>query len=217
MDDDQGVDLDRAAVRELIGRPRGPVERLRAEAPPDVLVDIVRDPREEWWRREACARALAGLVPPENAAELFALARDGQVTTEIRRSLLGALAATPGPHHEPLLTWLREQEHVELPFGLAEGVLHARALIGDLEAVEPLVTLAADPWRHLRAIGMDALAALEAVRGRTALLAALGDDRRGLPADRRGARRHPRGGAVRLLVRDRKEMTVRDLLFYWQD
>jgi hypothetical protein len=47
MDDDRGVDLDRAAVRELIDRPRGPVERLRAEVRPDVLVDVVRDPRAQ--------------------------------------------------------------------------------------------------------------------------------------------------------------------------
>lgn len=89
------MELDRGAVRELTDRPRGPVERLRAEVRPDVLVDIVRNPRERWWHREACARALAGLVPPENAEDLFALARDGQESTEIRSSPLDALATPP--------------------------------------------------------------------------------------------------------------------------
>lgn len=59
---------------------------------------------------------------------------------------------------------------------MAVALLRARALIGDLDAAQPLVTLAASPWNHLGAIGTEAIATLGAAHGRAAVLAALGAD-----------------------------------------
>ncbi|GAA0940183.1 hypothetical protein [Pseudonocardia zijingensis] len=131
------MDLDRAGVLELIETLPRPADRLRTDAPPGVLAEIVLDRRESWWVRRTCARALDGRVPAEHVAELFARARD-EHDGEVVRALVDVLATTQGTHRDDLLDWLRAQEGVERLTPTPERLLRARAPMGDLDAAEPL-------------------------------------------------------------------------------
>jgi len=142
----------------------------------NVLVEIVLDGREPWWRRRACAVALEGRVTARHAAALFECVRDTSVTTELRSALLVAISDPSGVLHEPLLAWLRAQDGVEQKYGFDLALLRARAMLGDLAVVPLLVTLAADAWRHRRTLGQELLDAFITTQGLGAVLAALGAD-----------------------------------------
>jgi hypothetical protein len=201
---------DRDRLRQLLSSPTSrsasPPPGLAA-CSPDALVYLILDGEEPWWRRQVCARALAGRVPAERAMALLDGIRDPGVTTEIRAALLAVLSAASGPHTDELLAWLRAQERrlgdPNQPHGLDEAILRARGRMGDTSAAVPLATLAADPWSHRRRVGEQAIEALIQLRGLPAVLAALGvDSRRALaisadsPAQRLlGLRLEHRAGA----------------------
>lgn len=142
----------------------------------DVLVEIVLDGREPWWRRRACAVALEGHVLAWHAPALFACVRDTSATTELRSALLVAISERGGALHESLLAWLRAQDGVEQQYGFDLALLRARAMLGDVVVVPQLATLAADAWTHRRTLGQELLDAFITTHGLAVVLAALGAD-----------------------------------------
>ncbi|GAB2617770.1 hypothetical protein GCM10027168_57710 [Streptomyces capparidis] len=173
---------------------RADTDGLRAHDP-DELARCAADPAQPWWRRTACAAALAGRVPERRAAELVARVRDPADSASVRIALLDLLA-----DRAELLPWLRHQDRREdRAFGLPEAVLKARGTAGDLTAAPELATLAADPWRHRRKTGEAGLDALVDRHGTEAVLARLGDAR---PEDR----------AFRVRLRHRAGQDVTDAL-----
>ncbi|MFJ6479648.1 MULTISPECIES: hypothetical protein [unclassified Streptomyces] len=161
----------------------------------DALARCAADTGQPWWRRDACAEALAGRVPERRVAALIACVQDTDDVSHVRIALLGLLADRP-----ELLPWLRhEDRQQDGAYGMAEAVLGARGALGDLTAAGALATLAFDPWRHRRETGEAGLDALAARHGSEAVLAELG-----------GARPEDRSIAVRL--RDRAGGDVTDAL-----
>ncbi|MFG2981742.1 hypothetical protein ACGFYQ_10865 [Streptomyces sp. NPDC048258] len=143
----------------------------------DALVRCASDAAQPWWRRRACAEALAGRVPERRVAELIACVQDTGDVSEVRIALLGLLADRP-----ELLSWLRhEDRQQDSAYGMAEAVLKARGALGDLTAAGALATLAFSPWRHRRETGEAGLDELAARYGFEAVLAELGEAR---PEDR---------------------------------
>ena len=145
-----------------------------ARGPVDALLTIALDTSEPWWRRRACAIAIAGRVPPRAVDAIVARIRDAKDSTEVRCALLELCAS---PELEPsmaLLTWLRTQAGIEQPYGLDEAILRARGRLGDLDAVGPLAALAYDAWSHRRRAGEEGIDALLARHGWGAVLHALG-------------------------------------------
>jgi len=136
----------------------------------------VLDAGEPWWRRRACARALAGRVPEARAAALAACVQDPATTTELRGALLVVLAVPDSPHAAPLLAWLQAQSDVTQPHGLDVAIFQARAALLDTTAAPRLAELAADPWTHRRTAGERSLDELIAACGQDAVLTALGAD-----------------------------------------
>ncbi|PCC68601.1 hypothetical protein SAMN02745121_05275 [Nannocystis exedens] len=168
-----------SARRRLTGRIPAPdfspelVARL-ADERADVLLDLVCDLREPWWRRRPCALALRGRVPPAGVPRLLARVCDVKDVAEVRRAILEALAdAELGPHAGELLAWLRAAREPEVGHDMLPAILHARARLGDASAAAPLAELAADPWTHRRTAGEAAVDALIAAVGLDAVLAAL--------------------------------------------
>ena len=129
----------------------------------DVLVAVVLDGRQEWWRRRICAFALSGRVPAASVPALLDLVRDSRVTTEIRVALLEVL-----PPSDELLTWLRTAADDALDL----AIVRTRARFGDTTAVEDLVRLMASEWRHRRLVAEQGIDML----GQRAVLDALGFD-----------------------------------------
>ncbi|MGP4110465.1 hypothetical protein ACTWP5_06055 [Streptomyces sp. 4N509B] len=161
------------------------------EVDPEELARYVLETSHPWWRREPCAAALAGRVPEAFVPALLDLVRDDGDVTEVRVALLGVLA-----HRAELLPWLRDPgSTTRSSFGLAEAILRARGLAGDLTAARPLATLAHDEWRRWRLLGEEGLDALLAHHGAEALAAEVGEER---PEDRAFLvrLRHRRGGDV---------------------
>ncbi len=135
------------------------------------LARYVADPAHPWWRRRACARALAGRVPERYAAELIARVRDPDDVAEVRIALLGILADRAAE----LLPWLEhEDRRHERSYAMPEAILEARGRFGDRSAAPELVTLAASPWPHRRAAGEAALDALVTRHGAGSILADIG-------------------------------------------
>lgn len=174
--------LERKRLRELVPTAAVAMQSLPrlTTAPVDALVDLVLDNAEPWWRRRACARALAGRIPDARATTLVDCVKDTTVTSEVREALLIVLANPDRPHAAPLLAWLQSQDDVEQPYGLDVAVLQARASLADTTAAPLLSELAADPWTHRRIAGERALDELLAFHGQPTVLAALGAD--SLPA-----------------------------------
>jgi hypothetical protein len=129
----------------------------------DVLVSVVLDGRQEWWRRRICALALSGRVPAGYVPALLDIVRDGRVTTEIRVALLEIL-----PPSDELLTWLRTAEDD----ALALAIIRTRARFGDTTVVPDLVRLMESEWRHRRMVAEQGIDML----GERAVLDALGFD-----------------------------------------
>lgn len=129
----------------------------------DVLVSVVLDGRQEWWRRRICAFALSGRVPAASVPALLDLVRDSGVTTEIRVALLEIL-----PPSGELLAWLRTADD----HGLDLAILRTRARFGDTTAVPELVRLMASEWYHRRIVAEQGIDML----GQRAVLDALGFD-----------------------------------------
>ncbi|MET9689642.1 hypothetical protein ABZY81_14355 [Streptomyces sp. NPDC006514] len=143
----------------------------------DALAKCAADAAQPWWRRRACAQALAGRVPERRVPRLIACIQDTGDVSEVRIALLGLLADRP-----ELLPWLRhESRQQDGAYGMAEAVLGARGALGDLTAAGALATLAFNPWRHRRETGEEGLDALAARYGFEAVLAELGGAR---PEDR---------------------------------
>jgi hypothetical protein len=117
----------------------------------DVLVGVVLDGRQEWWRRRICAFALSGRVPAASVPALLDLVRDSRVIIEVRVALLEIL-----PPSEELLTWLRTTDDD----GLGLAILRTRARFHDVTAVPELVRLMESEWHHRRIVaeqGIDML------------------------------------------------------------
>jgi hypothetical protein len=129
----------------------------------DVLVGVVLDGRQEWWRRRICAFALSGRVPAASVPALLDLVRDSRVTTEIRVALLEIL-----PPSAELLAWLRTTDDDALDL----AVLRTRARFGDATAVPDLVRLMESEWHHRRIVAEQGIDML----GQRAVLNALGFD-----------------------------------------
>ncbi|MFJ6013823.1 hypothetical protein [Streptomyces sp. NPDC092952] len=143
----------------------------------DALAAYVADPAHPWWRRRPCVHALAGRVPEHRAAALIARVHDVQDVAEVRIALLDLLAG-----RAELLDWLRHPDRrQDTSYGMPEAILKARGLLGDRTAAGELATLAAEPWRHMRATGEAGLDALVARYGTEAVLSDVGDAR---PEDR---------------------------------
>ncbi|MER6445937.1 hypothetical protein [Streptomyces venezuelae] len=161
----------------------------------DALARCAADTRQPWWRRRACAEALAGRVPQRRVAELIARVQDTGDVSEVRIALLGLLTDRP-----ELLPWLRHEDRQrDGAYGMAEAVLGARGALGDLSAAPALAALAFDSWRHRRERGEAGLDALAARHGLEAVLAELGEDR---PEDR----------STRVRLRERAGEDVTDAL-----
>ncbi|MER5867365.1 hypothetical protein [Kitasatospora sp. NPDC002040] len=149
---------------------------LRALKPAE-LARYASGRQHAWWRRTACAEALAGRVPERRVPDLLARIRDPHETGEVRIALLDLL----GDRTE-LLPWLRHEDRREnSSYGLWNAVLKARGRQGDLTAARELATLAFSPWPHHEATGAAGLAGLVERAGADAVLAELGDGR---PEDR---------------------------------
>jgi hypothetical protein len=129
----------------------------------DVLVSVVLDSRQVWWRRRICALALSGRVPADSVPALFDIVRNSGVTTEIRVALLEVL-----PRSGELLAWLRTAD--DSPLALA--IVRTRARFGDVTAVPDLVRLMESEWRHRRMVAEQGIDML----GQRAVLDALGFD-----------------------------------------
>ncbi|WP_418955244.1 hypothetical protein [Streptomyces tritici] len=143
----------------------------------EALARYVADPSHPWWRRRACARALAGRVPPAWVGALLDRVRDVKDVGEVRRELLEIVGDRP-----ELLPWLRhEDRRHEESYGMPEAFLRTRGLVGDLTAARELAVLAADPWKRSQDAGEEALDALVERHGVDAVLGQLGEDR---PEDR---------------------------------
>ncbi|MGW6709401.1 hypothetical protein ACWGDE_31570 [Streptomyces sp. NPDC054956] len=143
----------------------------------DSLARYVADTAQPWWRRRACAQALAGRVPRQRVAELIECVRDAGDVAEVRIALLDLLADRP-----ELLPWLRHEDRIrEGSYGVPEAVLKTRAALGDRTAVGALATLAFSQWRRERETGEAGLDALAARHGVEAVLAELDGAR---PEDR---------------------------------
>ncbi|MFD9357749.1 hypothetical protein [Streptomyces sp. NPDC060031] len=154
----------------------------------DAVARCAADAAEPWWRRKACAEALAGRVPEQRVAELVTCVQDTGDAGSVRIALLELLADRP-----ELLPWLRDEERLrESAYGMPEAVLRARGALGDRTAAGALATLAFSPWRHRREIGEAGLDELAARYGLEAVLAQLGGAR---PEDRAfGVRMRHRAG-----------------------
>lgn len=163
---------------------------------PDTLARYVADRSHPWWRREPCARALAGRVPDRWLATLVDRVRDREDAGVVRIALLDALAAdTPGDT-AGLLPWLQHSDREnDTSYGVPEAVLLARARLGDRTALRELVTLANDPWRRRRKIGATGIDALVDRYGAAEIVAGLDRSR---PEDRalEVRLRHRDGGDV---------------------
>ncbi|MFJ5549198.1 hypothetical protein [Streptomyces sp. NPDC093225] len=158
----------------------------------EAVVRCAADPAQPWWRRIACATALAGRVPEDLVPELLGRVRDGRDVGSVRIALLRLLGSRP-----ELLPWLRGPERrSESSYGLPEAVLEARAGQGDLEAAGDLATCAFSPWPRRREVGEAGLAALAARHGAGAVRARLSEER---PEDR--------AYAVRMLRREGGDVT----------
>ncbi|MFF4421590.1 hypothetical protein ACFY04_12515 [Streptomyces sp. NPDC001549] len=143
----------------------------------DALARCTADTAQPWWRRRACAEALAGRVPERRVPELIACVQDTGDVSEVRIALLTLLADRP-----ELLPWLRHEDRdQDSAYGMAGAVLGARGALGDLTAAGALATLAFSPWRHHREAGEAGLDALAARYGFEAVPAELGEAR---PEDR---------------------------------
>ncbi|WP_246212182.1 hypothetical protein [Streptomyces abyssomicinicus] len=139
------------------------------------LAAYVAHPSHPWWRRRACAAALAGRVPDAHVAELSARVRDTGDTPEVRTALLEVLS-----ERAELLPWLCHEDRLrETGYGMSPAILQARGRLGDLSAARELATLAFAPVR--RAAGEAGLDALAARYGDEAIRAELGTER---PEDR---------------------------------
>ncbi|MFJ9766362.1 hypothetical protein ACIRUY_21340 [Streptomyces erythrochromogenes] len=161
----------------------------------DRLARCAVDPGQPWWRRKACAEALAGRVPQARVGELLACVRDTEDNGTIRKVLLGLLS-----DRAELLPWLRhEDRRREEAYGMPEAVLRARGALRDLTAAAELATLAFSPWWTRRAVGEAGLDALVDQHGTAAVLAELA-----------GGRPEDRATAVRM--RDRAGEDVTDAL-----
>ncbi|MFG2712350.1 hypothetical protein ACGFX2_17620 [Streptomyces goshikiensis] len=158
----------------------------------DALVECAADVAQPWWRRRACAEALAGRLPERGAGALIACLRNTGDVSEVRIALLRLLA-----DRAELLPWLRhEDRHQDNAYGMAEAFLQARGALGDLTAAGALATLAFSPWRHRRETGEAGLDELAERYGAEAVLAALG-----------GARPEDRSLGVRLRERAGEDVT----------
>ncbi|MFJ3833283.1 hypothetical protein ACIPWI_35805 [Streptomyces sp. NPDC090046] len=135
----------------------------------DALAKCALDAGQPWWRRKACAEALAGRVPQRRVAQLTACLQDTGDVGTVRIALLHLLA-----DRTQLLPWLQHEDRgQDSSYGMAEAVLEARSALGDLTAVGALSTLAFAPWRHRREIGEAGLDELTARHGAEAVLARL--------------------------------------------
>jgi hypothetical protein len=161
----------------------------------DLLAAYVADPTHPWWRRRACADALAGRVPERWIGELAARVRDGH--GEVCIALLSVLADLDVAAPQGLLAWLRDEAPHDRRFGVADAALAARGRLGDRTAVPGLAVLAASPWARVRTLGEVGLDALVARHGVGSVLGELSDDR---PEDR--------VCAVRLRRRERADVTA---------
>ncbi|MFD3555335.1 hypothetical protein ACFWWA_25035 [Streptomyces goshikiensis] len=158
----------------------------------DALVECVADVAQPWWRRRACAEALAGRVPERGAGALIACVRNTGDVSEVRIALLRLLA-----DRAELLPWLRhEDRQQDSAYGMAEAFLKARGTLGDLTAAGALATLAFSPWRHRRETGEAGLDELVERYGSGTVLAELG-----------GARPEDRSIGVRLRERAGEDVT----------
>lgn len=158
----------------------------------DSLARCAVDAAQPWWRRRACAQALAGRVPEQRVAELIGCVQDTGDVGEVRIALLDLLADRP-----ELLPWLRHEDRIrESSYRVPEAVLKTRAALGDRTAAGALATLAFSPWRHRREIGEAGLDELAARYGVEAVLAELG-----------GARPEDRSIGVRLRQRAGEDVT----------
>ncbi|MFG2626852.1 hypothetical protein [Streptomyces sp. NPDC048473] len=143
----------------------------------DELARYVADSAHPWWRRRACAVALAGRVPERRVADLAARVRDPGDVGEVRIALLDLLAG-----RAELLPWLQhEDRRHERSFGVPEAILKARGSLGDRSAAGELATLAASPWPRSRVVGEAGLDALVARYGVEAVVRDIGVAR---PEDR---------------------------------
>lgn len=142
--------------------PSTPVDAV-AHHSADVLVAVVLDGRQEWWRRRICAFALSGQVPAASVPALLDIVRDSRVSTEIRVALLEIL-----PRSEELLTWMRTTDDDALEL----AIVRTRARFGDATVVPDLVRLMESEWRHRRMVAEQGIDML----GQRAVLDELGFD-----------------------------------------
>ncbi|WP_406858827.1 hypothetical protein ABZO31_00710 [Streptomyces sp. HUAS MG47] len=155
---------------------RADTDALRAHDAEE-LAQYVADPTHPWWRRRACAQALAGRVPEPWADALLDRVRDIEDVGEVRRALLEIVGDRP-----ELLPWLRHEDRGrETSYGMPDAFLRTRGLAGDLTAAEDLAVLAASPWRRTQEAGETGLDALVAHHGLQKVLTRFGEDR---PEDR---------------------------------
>ncbi|MFF2142940.1 hypothetical protein [Kitasatospora sp. NPDC058190] len=170
----------------------------------DELARYVADPANEWFRRQACALALAGRVPEEHVPALIARIQDVEEDAEVRVPLLEAL----GDRAE-LLPWLRQPERKEEDddFGLHEAFLKARGRLGDRTATGDLAVRAAEPRDVQRGAGEAGLNALADRCGLPAVLEDLGEAR---PEDRlaRDLLRHRAGQDITASLADPDRMVA---------
>lgn len=147
------------------------IERELAGVSPVAIADLVLDKDEAVWRREACAKALAGRVPDERAMALVAYVCDNDFSALLIAALVEALNVPGRPYRDALRARVVERGNSFIAERLNPRALLDEAASGDAVALRLLTVLAASPWKGRQAAGERAIDELIERHGLDAVLA----------------------------------------------